>query len=190
MKDQVEYLRGKAVAWSDALRTKRLTPGEAWYCLNSTIMKTIEYSLMATTISKDEMAYIMAPILSAALPKSKIQSRMPRDLVYGTLESRGLGIHNPWHTQHIFNPFFGMPTATTPLPTSTLRIWNSSNATLAHPVHSGIFHIQYITLLFLTGGCNSHGKQYLRLLCPSAVLLALFPPSGKMMLTSWMPLLP
>jgi hypothetical protein len=101
MKDQVEYLRSKAVAWSDALRTKRLTPGEAWYCLNSTIMKTIEYSLMATTISKDEMAYIMAPILSAALPKSKVQSRMPRDLVYGTLESRGLGIHNPWHTQHI-----------------------------------------------------------------------------------------
>ena len=51
MKDEVKYLQQKAIKWADALRTRKIQPYEAWYCLNAMIMKTIEYPLMATTLS-------------------------------------------------------------------------------------------------------------------------------------------
>ena len=92
MKDEVKYLRAKAVQWADALRTKKLKPSEAWYCLNATIMKTIEYPLMATTMSRKDIDTIMRPVLQAALRKCKIQSRLPWKLVYGTLRARGIGL--------------------------------------------------------------------------------------------------
>ena len=51
---------------------------------NSTILKTLEYSLVATTLSHSQTDNIMRPILKVALNKSSIQKRLPRKLVYGT----------------------------------------------------------------------------------------------------------
>ena len=101
MKQELEYLKGKIAKWCDALRTKRIQPGDAWYCLNSTIMKTIEYPLMATTFTEMELKKLMSPLLQTALRKSHVQSRLPRTLVYGSLRARGLNIKNPYITQLI-----------------------------------------------------------------------------------------
>jgi hypothetical protein len=103
MKDELRYLKGKITKFCDSIRTKRLKPSEAWYCLNTTIMKTIEYPLMATSISRKEMDKLMSPLLMTILPLAKVQRRLPRKLVYGTLESRGLNIHDPYITQLIFH---------------------------------------------------------------------------------------
>jgi hypothetical protein len=94
MKEQVQYLRAKTVKWRDAVRTRRVNAYEAWYCLNSTIMKSIEYCLMATTISESEMTHIMAPVLET-LTSLKIQRKLARALVYGTHTVQGIGIKNP-----------------------------------------------------------------------------------------------
>ena len=101
MDDEVHYLKTKVTKWCDAVRSKRLLRSEAWYCLNSTIMKTIEYPLMATTISKRDMDEIMKPILATALPISGVQQRIPKKLLYGTLRSQGLNIQDPYTTQLI-----------------------------------------------------------------------------------------
>ena len=101
MIDEVKYLRAKAVAWGEAIRTKMIRREEAWYCFQSTIMKTIEYPLVSTTISKAQFQYIMSPILKQALNKVGVQKCMPHKLVYGTLRTRGLNVHDPWQTQTI-----------------------------------------------------------------------------------------
>ena len=101
MKDQVQHLRRRAMEWCDALRTKRLKKSEAWCCLNSTIMKTIEYPLMATTISKEDLQSIMRPILQTALPLCGYQKHLPRKLVHGSIQVQGSGVHDPWLTQII-----------------------------------------------------------------------------------------
>ena len=64
-------------------------------------MKTIEYPLMATTMTRRQIDTIMQPILQAALRKCRIQNRLPRKLVYGTLRARGLGLKDPFITQLI-----------------------------------------------------------------------------------------
>ena len=95
MDNEVAVLKDKARKWADSVRTKRISPTEAWYSVNSTIMKTIEYPLMATCICRKDMQDIMRPILQAALPKAKIQKHFPRKLVYGSLGSEGFGLRNP-----------------------------------------------------------------------------------------------
>jgi hypothetical protein len=97
----VGLLREKVFKWSDGLRTGRVKKDAAWYCLNSTIMKTIEYPLIATTFSQKEVHQFMHPLLKAALNSCGVQKNLPRKLVYGTLRSRGLGIQDPFWTQLI-----------------------------------------------------------------------------------------
>jgi len=101
MIDEVKALKSKALKWADAVQTKRINPTEAWYSINHTIMKTIEYPLAATSISKKDMQEIMRPILQAALPTARIQKHFPRKLVYVTLMLEGFGVYDPSVSQVI-----------------------------------------------------------------------------------------
>ena len=103
MKDEFKYLQKKIAKWCDSIRTKRLKPSEAWYCLNATIMKTIEYPLTATTFTRNQIDELMAPIRKTALNLFHVQSRLPHKLTYGTVERRGLGIRDPYQLQLIFH---------------------------------------------------------------------------------------
>ena len=96
MLDEVKYLKKKAIEWCDIVRTCRITPTEAWYCLNRTIMKTVEYPLMATCFSRKQVIDIMAPILQTILSKCKIQRKIPHKMLYGTLRSCGFGVKDPY----------------------------------------------------------------------------------------------
>lgn len=101
MLDEAKFLKKKAIRWSDALRTNRIKPSQAWCCLNSTIMKKIEYPLVATTLSRKQIDDIMRPILRGALNKCAIQKNIPRKLLYGNLRARGFNLKDPFLTQLI-----------------------------------------------------------------------------------------
>ena len=103
MKDEFEHLRSKVIQWCDAIRTKRVKPSEAWYCLTATIMKTIEYPLIATTFTRKQIDKIMKPLWKTALNLCQIQKKLPRKLIYGTLKARGLGLKDPFLLQLIFH---------------------------------------------------------------------------------------
>ena len=53
-------------------------------------MNTIKYPLTVTSFSKAQLDKLMRPLLRTALPLCRIQRRMLRALVYGTLCSQGL----------------------------------------------------------------------------------------------------
>ena len=91
---ETKYLVDKVTQWTDAIRSKRVKLEDAWYCLNSTIYKTIEYPLMATTLSRAQVYEIMNPLLRVILNRIGVQKNLPRKLVYGTLKSRGLGLYD------------------------------------------------------------------------------------------------
>jgi hypothetical protein len=99
MKDQVAHLRKKAEEWADLLRVKKVSRDGVWYSMNASILKTIEYPLLATTLSQQQFQYIMAPIFLSALPRAGICRYMNREVVYGSLKHQGLGIPNPFVTQ-------------------------------------------------------------------------------------------
>ena len=99
--NQFEFLLSKARKWRDSIWTRQIKPGDAWHCMNSTIMRTIEYPLVATNLSRRQCEQIMAPIFKFGLPKSKIQRNMPRALVYGSTRVQGLEVYHPHSTQLI-----------------------------------------------------------------------------------------
>ena len=61
--DEVKKLRAKAEEFADCIRTGSISREDAWLAVNSTIMKTLEYPMIAITLSKKQWDYIMSPIL-------------------------------------------------------------------------------------------------------------------------------
>ena len=99
MDDQVTHLRKKAEQWADLLRVKKMNRDAVWYSLTASIMKTIEYPLLATSMSRAQFQFIMAPILVSALPRAGICRYMNRDVIYSLPMHQGMGIQDPFVTQ-------------------------------------------------------------------------------------------
>ena len=95
----VASLISKAQAWADRLRTNPLSASPCWLALNTTIMKTLEYPLPATTMSATDCNRIMWPALQAALPRCHIQRRFPRSLLNAPISAMGLGLPSLYLTQ-------------------------------------------------------------------------------------------
>jgi hypothetical protein len=83
MAAKVTYLVKKTKTWATSLQTRRIRTHDAWYCLTATIMKTVEYPLVATSLSKNQCGTIMTPLLKAGLHAIHVQRNMPLALVYG-----------------------------------------------------------------------------------------------------------
>ena len=89
---EFEELIEKAVLWADLIRSGHLPRHLVWESMNTTVLKSIQYSLPSTTLSHGQCWKIMSKLLQAALPGSGIVRTLPRDLVYGPLEFQGLAV--------------------------------------------------------------------------------------------------
>eukprot|EP00957_Ditylum_brightwellii_P008225 622080-Ditylum_brightwellii.AAC.1 len=61
-----------------------------WYYYQSTIRKTIEYPLLASTLSEKECIIVEAPAIKVALNMAGMPSNFPRAVISGPLEDLGL----------------------------------------------------------------------------------------------------
>ena len=91
---QVEEMRRTTVEWAEKVRTGAIDRKDVWQALTLTIMKKLEYPLLALTLTEDECDYIMSPILQSGLPRAGICRNIPRALLYGRKEHQGLGLNN------------------------------------------------------------------------------------------------
>ena len=99
--DQVQHLLKKTKKWAETVRVRKIRKSDAWYSMTRTILKTVEYPLMATTMNRDQLDTIIRPILHAGLPKSGIQKYMPRAIVHGSLRVQGINFPHPFSTQTV-----------------------------------------------------------------------------------------
>ena len=74
---------------------------EAWNALNTTIMKTLEYPLVATTLSRKEIKHVLAPALTVGLQTSGFGKSFPRKILYAPTSIQGMGVTNLFHKQFI-----------------------------------------------------------------------------------------
>jgi hypothetical protein len=85
----------------DCVRSGRLTHIVAWFLLMWCIMKTLEYPLMATSLSKKQCDIIMKLIFDSGLSALGISQTMNRDTVYGPHRFQGVGVPDLWMLQGI-----------------------------------------------------------------------------------------
>ena len=85
---QVEEMRASNIVWAEKVRTGVIDRRDAWQALTLTVMKKLEYPLLALTLTKEECNYIMAPVLLSGLPRAGICRNIPRALIYGNKKTK------------------------------------------------------------------------------------------------------
>ena len=93
---EVKKLRRKTSEWASKITRSPIDRDETWVALKHTISKTVEYPLAATTLTPKQLTYVMAPALTAGLPRSNISRSFPRDVLYGPVSLQGLGLTDPY----------------------------------------------------------------------------------------------
>jgi hypothetical protein len=91
-KAELKFLLSRVNQWADQIRTGCLPRGLVWQSLTTTIMKSIQYPLPATTFSLAECQAIMRPLLKVGLSASGVMSSMARAIVFGPLRYQGIAI--------------------------------------------------------------------------------------------------
>ena len=66
--------------------------------MNMTIIKTLEYPLVALTLTEEECDFIVALVLAGGLLRAGICINIPRSVLYGSLDHQGMGMHNLYTT--------------------------------------------------------------------------------------------
>ena len=72
--------------------------------LTQTISKGVEYLLAATTLTAEQVSYIMVPARSCALPQARLTRSFPHAVLYGPVELQGLGLQDLYvyqYCQHV-----------------------------------------------------------------------------------------
>jgi hypothetical protein len=110
--EQIAQLRKKTKDFADCMRTGYLSKNNAWYTINTTILKTLEYPMTATTISETEWEGIMVPLLKAGLPRAGISSKFPRDILYGPTTIQGFGVFHLWYHHQLKHLIVLLPSGT------------------------------------------------------------------------------
>jgi hypothetical protein len=99
-KVQVEELRAKANDFASCIRTGFVTATEAWIALESTIMKTLEYPMLAINLTKRQWDYIMSPVLQYTLNRAGMAKNFAHCIVYGPSKYAGFNLVHPYFKQH------------------------------------------------------------------------------------------
>jgi hypothetical protein len=60
---QFQKMKKAATEWAYGLRTGKITKKEVWIALNSTIMRTLIYPLLALRLTRAQCKAILTPIL-------------------------------------------------------------------------------------------------------------------------------
>ena len=101
MDAQVEKMKDMTDLWAAQMRSGHLKKSEGWLALRSTIWKSLEYPLNATTLTKEQCRFIMFPAIEAGLNGIQICRNLPRDLVHGPIEDQGIGLPHLYSLQGI-----------------------------------------------------------------------------------------
>jgi hypothetical protein len=96
---QATEMLSTAHEWADRVRSGKFNHAEAWFSLTTCIMKTLEYPLMATSLSNAQCDSIMKTILDAGLPVLGLNRHIPRTVVHGPKRYQGIGILDLWIVQ-------------------------------------------------------------------------------------------
>ena len=119
-------------------------------------MKTLEYPLVATSFTEDQVKEIMSTLLKVTLNLCGIQKRLPYPLLYGPLLERGCGLKDIFTLQLAFHLMVILKHQQRDTTTSDLlqeaTVWRTYNSTLDQIRTSGTFHSNTTNFSFQKDG--------------------------------------
>ena len=100
-REQISQMRQKSELWGTYMQEGTLRDFEAWNALNTTILKSLEYPLVATSLCKKAIKHVLSPALCSGLQSAGFGKSFPRDILYAPSDMQGLGVTNLYHKQFI-----------------------------------------------------------------------------------------
>ncbi len=85
------------------MRTGFLSKNDAWCAINTTVVKTLECPVTATTIGEEDWEHVMVPLLAAGLPRAGIARNFLQDVLFGPTTVQGFGVMHPWCHQQLMH---------------------------------------------------------------------------------------
>ena len=132
-----------------------ISKNNAQYTFQSSFMKTLDYPMIATTLTKKEWVSIITPALCATLLKMGMARNFPRQIVYGPKLFQGLGFFHPFFLQMILHTStFIEEGAGSSQTESFFRLsWEMLLIDLGYPVMLGQTHFpaknkRYVSIVF------------------------------------------
>jgi hypothetical protein len=101
MDTQFEWMASTARSWADKVHIGQLPRHLTWQAWKTTILKTLEYPLPSTTLSRAQCSKLNSIMAQAALPHCGIVRSFPRDLLHAPLKTGGLNIPDLYVEQGI-----------------------------------------------------------------------------------------
>lgn len=98
-KEQVRQLRKVTEEWADRVRSGHIMKADAWHYYQTTVKKSLEYPLVATTLSMKQCRYIEAPASTQAPKSSGLLSNTSKPVLQGNADHLGLGDGSLYGTQ-------------------------------------------------------------------------------------------
>jgi hypothetical protein len=90
MEAQFNWMADAAQAWVERLRTGHLPRHLTWVAWNTTILKTLEYPLPTTTMTRTQCNKLTSIIAKETLPRCGVMRSFPRDILHAPLKAGGL----------------------------------------------------------------------------------------------------
>jgi len=85
---QIPYLQDKVKEFTTKIKLARNTlPNDVWVVIAATIMKTLEYPMAASTITKQGWEEIMKPLLHFCLLVAGYSRHFPVSCIHGTIKN-------------------------------------------------------------------------------------------------------
>jgi len=98
---QTKVLRDKVAAWVAKIRQSKMSPGTAWAAMATRIVKSIEWPLVACTLSEKQLRYVISPLIRWGLRSIGVNARLNRDILFGSNKLLGLGFRCPFTSMGI-----------------------------------------------------------------------------------------
>jgi len=93
---QIPYLHEKAKEFTTKIKSAQNTlPNDVWVAITSTMMKTLEYPMTASTVTKQGWDKMMKPLLRFCLPVAGYSQTFPRAVTFGPSKQGGKGLMHP-----------------------------------------------------------------------------------------------
>ena len=100
-KAQLKEFEAKIENYAEKVLTTNLHRYDVWIGLQSIVMKSFEYALPVTTLTKTECDKLMWKLISAFLPKAGINRYVKQDILFAPISCQGFGLKNPYLVQGI-----------------------------------------------------------------------------------------
>ena len=99
--EQLKVMKEKAQVFASQISTKKVSKNDALYTYNSSFMKTLEYPMVALSLTENEWNSVVLHALGATLNAAGMAKSFPQKVLYGPGLYQGLAIHHPYFLQQI-----------------------------------------------------------------------------------------